>query len=191
MLQVAKKEHAMKAVTDNSETQTWEPSDSQQLTPSPIRQLDFGSPPPVDALKRAAHLADVSATSGDEGLDEESSEEESPKADDEIVEPIVNHDPKIISVESDDDTALSPKKIGPAERLADQPAAAHSAEPHQSMEDQCSPPRDDTLLPEPMEVEEAQLYQEVQYLADSDEEQAKRNSGTFKAIVAKNALQTT
>lgn len=175
--------HSLASV-DTMETQQWAPSESHQLTPSPVRHLDFGSPQPADVLKRAVPLEKADVSSG-ESSDEESAEEES-SVEDEMVEPITNHLPEIISIDSDDDQALlSPKKIGPTEPLTDQPnaASASSAEPQQNMAEKISSPLpDDTLLPETLEMQ-SQVFNEVQTLADSDDEQEKRGSGTFKASI--------
>lgn len=184
---MAKKANAMTA-SDTMDTAPWEPSDTLQLTPSPIRQLDFGTPKDGEALKRGAPLLSDDS-SGDEGEDTESAEEESTENDD-IVEPIItNHDSEIITIESDDEAILSPKKIGPTEHLADQPSAAHSAEPQQNEPEAASPPLDDSQMDVPM-AEASQVFQQVEILADSDDDQAKRNAGTFKASVTKIKRQT-
>lgn len=171
--------------SDTAETLAWEPDGTQLLTPSPMRQPDFGSPKAGEVLKRAAPLLSDDS-SGDEAS--ESAEEENPE-DDDIVEPITNHEPEIITIETDDEAILSPKKAPPTEHLADPPSAAHSAEPQQNAPKNASPPPDDSQMQVPI-AEETQVYQEIEVLADSDEDQAKRNAGTFKASVAKIRRQT-
>lgn len=180
--QMAKKEAVIKNM-DSIETRPLESAESQ-MGPSPIRKLtDFNSPTatPSDkrVLQRAAPLEDQKESEY-EYYSEESSEEESCESDPEI-HPIAIHEDEVFEIEdSDHETVLSPKrevKPSPPE------GPAQVEQGSSGVSEGNLPPADLEMIDDSQRPFESQVFQEVEVLVDSDEEQAKQTSGVFKARV--------
>lgn len=167
-----------KVPIDNIETQAWEFTESQHPSPSPIRKLhDFKDIPEEPApLHRQNALEAGDEEHADTDTDE--SREESSVETDEEVQPIAIHDDEILEIEeSSEETVLSPKKeLKP-------PAIAPEAVIEEVCEIEDEPRSEQPAhldLEDSQQLFESQVFDEVQVLADSDEENAKPSSGVFK-----------
>ena len=130
-------------------------------------------------MQRAAPLEDQKESEY-EYYSEESSEEESCESDPEI-HPIAIHEDEVFEIEdSDQETVLSPKrevKPSPPE------GPAQVEQGSSGVSEGNLPPADLEMIDDSQRPFESQVFQEVEVLVDSDEEQAKQTSGVFKARV--------
>lgn len=168
---------------DTAETQLMY-TDSQLNSPSPISRFpDLGGDIPAD-LQMGGTSAEVPATAHDDSSScggEESPEEEE-KTSDECIEPVTRHELQIIEIESECESALSPKKAAPMPPTgqgANLPggSAALQGKPAES--------KGDSSIAEPQVVdpetkEEVRPFQEIEQVLGSDEEGKDTTKGVFK-----------